>query len=783
MKKKLFISTFMLILVGLFSILSFTYTTVHSATTQKVKGSSSSSSTVLKGTVPDGIKNLNDWFNVPNLAPVGGTNNNPGKILEPGTSGNSSSQAVVLISENMVPNTVSAVWSKRSQSNEADQNYIDTTRRQTMSMWLYFGGNGSSSVYNGDGMAFVLQNVSDDTSNASDYYGNLRNGVGGETMGVLGGVTTDFKPANNTSQDLANRAIQNSWALEFDTFPNMNAGGFDSNFDTQLKKGDDHIASGFPASPYTYIDNLTNGPALRHSNLIQKPTLLTDAKWHHITITWEPANVSTNQGGSGQAYPQVKYDFDDKNMDGTPNSDVITQTVPIQEKDSSGNVISNNPFHLTGTDHKLYWGFTGSTGQVTETNLIIFESIPSITEGDLTSQLFDVTQNNREVTSGGTDQANSVNNGDELALTYNPKYVSGSKGWSNIVANITLPTNITYKNATITYGDDTTPTETIALTGDQTTIKHTLTKALGTTDPTRATLTVYGTAKSSNDTNGKPLATTSVATAHASFDGSNLYTDVMTTPFKIVQPKKITLTATDDTNQSIQIGDNVNLGGKVAYNTSTAIDPTKFQVYANINGQTSKIATSMDSIVDSSSSDTFHFPISASDLKDGDNDIIFTVEDDYHNVSNQIEYHINVLGGLLLTTANTSSFKSVNSYPTDRTIGRSDDWNVFVTDERAKDSSWTLQAQSSDLINKGDASAKWNNGGIIFVDKNGNQKSLQNSLTTIATGTKTVDGAQVFQISKQWLVNQGILLKQSSYQISGTYHGTITWTVSDGIKN
>ena len=699
------------------------------------------------------------------------------------------SQAVVKISEYGTSNTVSAVWSRRDQtgSDAINQNYIDTTRRQTMSMWMFFGG-GSNTV-NGDGMAFVLQNAGPNTINSSDVYGNVRTGTGGETMGVWGPViknsNSSTQTADNTSQYLATRAIQNSWALEFDTFANMNGMGYDSNFDTQLTSGADHIASGFPASPYTYDTSISKGPALRHSDIIQDATnynLLTDTKWHHLTITWEPANIATSQGGSGQAYPQIKYSFNDKNLDGTPNSSAITKTVPIQEKDVSGNVISNDPFHL-GTDHKLYWGFTGSTGSASETNLIIFETIPSIAEGDLTSDLYDITQNNREVTSDGDDQSNSVNDGDELALTYNPKYVSGSQSWSDIVANITLPTNITYKNATVTYGDDTTPAETIALTGDQTTIRHTLTKALGSTDPTKATITVYGTAKSSNDTNGKPLATTSVASAHASFDGSNLYTDVMTTPFKIVQPKEITLTATDNTNQSLQIGKDTTLGGKVAYNTSTTIDPSKFQVFATINGQTSPLVTSMSGIVDSSSSDTFHFPIPASELKAGDNDIVFTVEDDYHNVSNQIEYHINVIGGLSLTTANTSSFKSVNSYPTSRTIGRSDDWNVFVTDERTKNSAWTLQAQSSELVNKGNSSAKWNNGGIIFVDKNGNQKSLQSGLTTIASGTKTTDGAQIFQVSKQWLVNQGILLKQSSYQISGTYNGTITWTISDGITN
>lgn len=773
-----------LITIGLFSVLTFNYN-VASATPSNLE-------TVLSknAVVPDGIKNLNDWFNVGQFTlPLGSTNS--GAILEPGTSPNMTNQAVVKISEYNQTNSVAAIWSKRDQTgtNEINQNYIDVNRRQTMSMWMFFGGDSNAKTLNGDGMAFVLQNSGPNAFNSSDAYGVTGAGVGGETLGVWGSVlansNTSLQTANNTSQMIAGRAIKNSWALEFDTYPNMNKQGFDSNFDTDLTSTADHIASGFPASPYTYNGSHANGPSMRHTGLIQNRNIsnyLANGQWHHLTITWEPANVATNNGGSGAAYPQIKYSFNDKNLDGTPSSDAVTQTVPIQEKDASGNVISNDPFHLNGSN-KLYWGFTGSTGTRTENNLIIFETIPSIAEADLTSTLYDVTQDNREVTTGGTDQANSVNDGDELALTYNSKYLSGSKPWTNIVANINLPTNITYKNATITYGDNTTPADTIALSGSQTTMKYALAKALSSTDVKNATLTIHGTAKSSTGSDGKPLATTAVASTHASFDGDNLYTDVMTTPFKIVQPKTITLTATDNTNQSIKIGDSVTLGGKVAYNTSTTVDPSKFQVYATINGSTSKITTPMSNILDSGKTDTFHFPISADDLKDGTNDIIFTVEDDYHNVSNQIEYHITVVGSLLLTTTNTSSFKTVNSFPTQRIIGRSDDWNIFVTDEREKNASWTLQAQTSDLINKGSANAKWNNGGIIFVDKNGNQKSLYDNLTTIASGTKNTDDAQTFQISKQWLADQGILLKQSTYQISGTYQGTITWTVSDGIKN
>lgn len=63
-----------------------------------------------------------------------------------------------------------SIWSNIEQSN-----YLDISKDQTMSMWLYFGHpiNSSKPKEVGDGMAFVLQNAQDDPKNTDNPFGGI----------------------------------------------------------------------------------------------------------------------------------------------------------------------------------------------------------------------------------------------------------------------------------------------------------------------------------------------------------------------------------------------------------------------------------------------------------------------------------------------------------------------------------------------------------------------------------------------------------------------------------
>ena len=135
---------------------------------------------------------------------------------------------------------------------------------------------------------------------------------------------------------------------------------------------------------------------------------------------------------------------------------------------------------------------------------------------------------------------------------------------------------------------------------------------------------------------------------------------------------------------------------------------------------------------------------------------------------------------MIVNAAQTSHFQTVQEYPTNRMIHRSKDWSFTVNDQRSKNSSWTLQAQATSLSN---GSQTWDNGGIIFVDKDGNIYPLTNKVANIANGTKSQDAEQQFDIDDSWGHDNGILLQQSGIEPTGTYTSTITWTAVDGIEN
>ena len=714
--------------------------------------------------VPNGLSDVSQWFDIANLN--NGTNN--AKLLPPNSGSNFTSRNVIEITDKDKTGSFGAVWSNRDASDKANQNYIDINKKQTMSMWLLFGGGRLSGSY-ADGMAFVLQGQGPNAFNHQLVSGAP---VGGETMGVWG------IPLRTTVEEMANSAIQKSWALEFDTKFNGD-GSVDSSYDAPLRSYQDssqviteinHIADGYPGDASSYTFSTEDYPELNHNN----PTFsyykdksdknsvvrnfLTDQQWHHLTITWTPESM-TSTGN-----PTVNYKFNDETLDGEPKTPDIEKNINIDL----------SKMHLDGLT-KLYWGFTGSTGQDTETNLVVFESVPSIVEADTTSKLFDITQadgngNPREVGDSG-----KVNNGDKLSLEYDLKYLSGSQDWKSIAADIDLPTNITYSGGQITYTDGT--TQNLSVNGDSTNVTTTLSKDISSTNKL-AKITFTGTAKADDNTVSTP-----VASQHASFIGTNLQKNVMSPAFTIVQPKTLTLTANSEDNQKIQISGQTNLGGIVAYKPTDTLDDSKITIHRIINGSEtpdSSDAPLLGTLNSDSSADTFSYNVLAKDLTEGKNTVSFYAEDENFNKSNIISYTVNVVGDLIVNAAQTSHFQTVQEYPTNRMIHRSKDWSLTVNDQRSKNSSWTLQAQATSLSN---GSQTWDNGGIIFVDKDGNIYPLTNKVANIANGTKSQDAEQQFDIDDSWGHDNGILLQQSGIEPTGTYTSTITWTAIDGIEN
>lgn len=703
-------------------------------------------------TVPNGLSDIGQWFNIPDIA-----DNHavvlPGNSTTQVTTGSTTSAVsnkgkadVIRLTGLSDANKIGAIWAKRDQADAGNQNYIDINKRQTMSMWMFFGG-----TYTSGG-------------------GNT-----GEVLGVWGSPYS----INDTSQTLASRAIQNSWALNFDTFTN-DQGTFNSNFD-YTNSSTNQIANNYPSDAASYNMISGKGMALVKNNVINnvanadKPyNFLTDDRWHHITLTWTPATSTSD--------PYITLNYNDKNLDGTPKLNSSTGKVNTLKIP-----INLSEFNLKNGEDKLYWGFTGSTGSSTENNLVIFESIPSIVEADATSEIIDESSGDRVLADATTDNpdANVVYNGDAVNVNYNLKYLSGSQAWKDISADIKLPDKIDYNSAVITYTDTDgkTTTESIDefknMTNNE--IVHKLAQSLDKTGITSANIKFEGTVNA-----GTTSGSVNVAAVNSSFDGSNLQKDVMTQAFIIKQPNKITLTKTSSDPVSLNMGTQANLNGKIAYSdTSTTIDSSKMSVVATVNG-TEISKTTMSTILASGSTDTFALPISTSlysSLKEGSNTVdIYVYNTSDYNASNHITYTVNVSGTVKVVSNPTSHFNPVQSYSTSSIVSRADDWSVDVIDSREKGATWKLSASSTPLTdgtkNFTDNTA---DSGIIFVNSAGKTTNITNNLTKIDSGTKSQDDSETFDVDKDWTKQTGILLKRDAYVQQGTYSAVITWTLGDSL--
>jgi len=711
-------------------------------------------------TVPKGLTDISDWFNIPTIA------NNNSQILpaQSSTGGvnNKGNSDVIRLTSLSDTDKVGAVWSKRSQTDEDERNFINIKKRQTMSMWMFFGGaQKTGGAETGDGMAFVLQNVNDNA------FTTTKNGsAAGETIGVWG---SPFDPVDIVPSVLASRAIAKSWALEFDTYQNV-YNSYNSAFDTN-QSALNHIASGYPALASTYSNIGKTGLVLNHQNAITTmPTtdfsknFLTDDRWHHVTLTWNPAAADSTMAS-------VVLNYDDKNLDGTAKLD--PSTGKINSKTMS---VDTTNFDLNGND-KLYWGFTGSVGSTSENNLIVFESIPAIVEADVSSKIIDESAGDHVLSAPTSENknANVVHDGDSVSVNYDLNYLSGSQPWADIIAKINLPEQVSYKNANITYTkkDGSTQTENIDELAGMTTneITHTLAQSLYKDNIVSANIKFEGTVTSSDKTKDS-----SVASAHAGFYGDNLQKDVMTTAFVIKQPVKISLTKESD-DPTINIDQETNLQGKVSYSDSSTVDPSKLELVVQVNdGDPMKV--DMNTIA---TTGTFSLPVSKAlfpDLKEGVNTVkIYVYNKDDFNASDPIYFDVTVIGSLQVKASQLSHFNSVQAMDNKQIISRSDDWSVDVEDSRDVGSEWYLFAEATPLT-KGDDT--WD-GGLVYVNKNHEEKPLTDSKVNIDSGVKSEEGLQSTDIDKEWAANTGVLLRKNSYEEAGVYTSTITWTAQDSL--
>ncbi|WP_125565984.1 hypothetical protein [Companilactobacillus insicii] len=546
---------------------------------------------------------------------------------------------------------VSSIWSDNDKGN-----YLDTTKHQTMSMWLYFGIVSAPTA--GDGIAFVLQNGGPDAiaiNPVDNDNGDSKAGEAGkgETMGVWA-VDTD---KNQSSSDaLAKSAIQNSWALEFDTYSNTDSlpgrgTYYDAGIETYLK-GKQHIASGYPGEGSTYkrYGNSSSGYyySMVHNNLHSNLQLSgfdnPKSAWHHLTIDYEPP-VSAGDDAT------LTYHFNDKNYDGSnkpaTSGSEITQ---IENIDLSKFHFAKDANGVTQT--KLRYGFTGSTGQTSSTNFAVFETMPSLVEANSESKIYDVTQNKRLIEDGDK----NVHDGDKMQFNYNLNYESGEKDLNKIIATINLPSNMTYATdgniGQIEYADGTTE-DIPASENNNGVVKHTLSKSLN-NSLNSAKIKIFANAKISQS-NGSDVAT-DVATTHSVLAGDLYKGDINTAAFTISPSKKMVLNTNKDTID-VDGGKNIQLTGTNNYSDNSVIHDTDVKYYSSIDGHDPIVGAYTDDNQGLTIPFILSIPYQGNEslLKPGKHDITVYAMDKNYNTSNTLTYHVTVNDVTLNAKADNST--------------------------------------------------------------------------------------------------------------------------------
>ncbi|WP_125590247.1 hypothetical protein [Companilactobacillus jidongensis] len=544
---------------------------------------------------------------------------------------------------------LSSIWSDNDKGN-----YIDTAIPQTLSMWLYFG----HAVNPADGIALVFQNGGPEA--ISNYKGVPQSG---ETLGVWG---PDIDRNQTEPSVVAAGAIQNSWALEFDTFLNRNTtSGLASNFDYIFEIGsvsgiigNQHMAWNYPALADTYIYEWTNGAVYQmvHKdtkqllNLTNSPT--GDSSWHHLTINYLPP-------ATGSTKATLTYSFNDKKTNGEPGSMLTT----VNDQPYSNTIIlelANFNFSKDEngvTDTKLRYGFTGATGAQASLNMAVFETMPSLVNANSEVKAYNVTQGNREITSG--DAKSYTDN--VIQFSYNLDYLSGQNDLMNTVATIDLPEHMTYANTgnigKVVYSDGAVETIPVSEVSNGV-VSHRLGRSLN-NGLKGAKIEILGVTQidPADDAAGK---STTVASAHALIKG-DLYKDDLNTPdFKIIpQPRHLTIKSTSDKDQSASLGDAVHFAGTMAYDDSTVIKNENMSILVTANGttMTTKDTASKDSVFSLDMIDEELFPV-------GSYPVTIQVVDQNGIVSNALTYNVTVTAADPILSTDNSNLTAIQSVGT-----------------------------------------------------------------------------------------------------------------------
>ncbi|WP_143463432.1 hypothetical protein [Levilactobacillus enshiensis] len=709
-----------------------------------------------KATMPLGLP-IDGYFIVPDYKSM--TMSNSSTITGANSSG---TQAVQLTGST---GQLGTIWADKSNY------YFDLKAKQKASMWMYFGNGPVGSM--GDGMAFVIQNQGYGAT-AVDKNGSP---VGQETLGVWG-LPDNFTASSPAS--IGKQAIQKSWALEFDTFPNgstslnsqdiLNLSTFDtgakvggSGNDTAVN-GTQHVASAYPADQKqggTYYmkpspDSVTYYSAkMNHQGVISGAgNWLTNGTWHHLTLEYTPPV-------SGSTIGQVKYTINDKDPSTGAQNQTAAQTSSYELDTSKVD---------DGTGH-AYWGFTGSTGAYSENNLVVFEQIPGLVDADASASIYKL-----EGDGAGT-QLNPVTpimGGTRLRLDYNLTYNEGRNAWQP-TAQINTPTGFSATSATVTYKDGTTQkVDMTSQSGQKVNFK--LDKALDSSNST-ATVSVYG--RQANPTSTQ----TTIQPTTSKFVDKNGIATADTTAYQVYQAQTTFKIGWYNGNYDLvepDPGKDVTVQGKFLLKGSP-ITSSSFFLDGSINGKTIK-ETAIDSSDVSGDatngySGTFSYTVPASELQRGKNLLSLYVRSGDEYSTDDLISTIDVKGPLQFGDVDENVSYTAELTGSHMLVPRDGSWMIGVNDQRGSGSSWALTARMVKPLQASNVPATTMN--LVYKATADATPVVLGSGADIVAHHITTSDDDTYNATSQWNSDTGLLLDVTSGTVAGTYTGEIEW----GLQN
>ncbi|MEI5993785.1 L-type lectin-domain containing protein [Candidatus Enterococcus mansonii] len=263
-----------------------------------------------------------------------------------------------------------------------------------------------------DGVTFVFHN---DADRAAKFDGT--NGATGNAMGAYAhGVDSNY-----LNQKILRRQLKSSFAIEFDTYLNGD------NFDADILRNEDrgHVAYAFPDQVDSYVFNWNQSLKVNHQGLQYPSFPLGDGKWRLLKVHWKTWNASN--------YGVLTYEYE--GLD------------PVEAP------IHKNTFKFSpGGSEKVYWGFTGSTGALTEKAMVAFRSVPGLVNYEDSVKLL-----NAKGLPATTTKA--VAPTEEVTVQYSGKYTGGIQNLLSPVLKLTLSAGQVYQPGTlIVNGQSVTPT-------------------------------------------------------------------------------------------------------------------------------------------------------------------------------------------------------------------------------------------------------------------------------------------------------------------------------------